>query len=351
MADYFSLLSKLLDGLPDATPPIRRGVYDRARRALTDQLKTVQPALSADEIGREAASLEDAIRQLEARYQDAGAAPSPPAPPPPSPPIADRIEIAPNPPDVARPSPVAIKRGGRRRGPGAMLLGLVLLAIPVAVIAWIWRGDGPASPPDSPPPPLAAATPASQTDPKYGERVAGGPSSTRRDAPSPPRPSPSSPPPDPDPSARLAPSPPAAPVAAPEQAVGERPLPAAAQPPGSDLAVAQRAVIFEENQIDPQQPIISAGRAVWRLDAINGGQGMALETVIRGRVDLPAAGLSLNLVATWTLPCRRPTRSSSPSRPRPYWATRPASFVTWRCRSCGRTSRSAASLSQGCPSP
>jgi hypothetical protein len=60
--------------------------------------------------------------------------------------------------------------------------------------------------------------------------------------------------------------------------------------------IAQRAVIFEENQIDPQRPLISAGRAIWRLDAVNSGQGQPLETVIRGHVDLPGAGLTLNLV-------------------------------------------------------
>jgi hypothetical protein len=66
-------------------------------------------------------------------------------------------------------------------------------------------------------------------------------------------------------------------------------------PPRSDMAVAQRAILYEENQADAQNPKASAGRAVWRLDALNPGQGQPLETVARASVDVSAAGLSLAL--------------------------------------------------------
>jgi hypothetical protein len=71
---------------------------------------------------------------------------------------------------------------------------------------------------------------------------------------------------------------------------------AAPGPAQGDVAVAQRALIFEENLTDPQQPSISTGRALWRLDTVSAGQGMALETVIRGAIELPQAGLTLNVL-------------------------------------------------------
>jgi hypothetical protein len=69
--------------------------------------------------------------------------------------------------------------------------------------------------------------------------------------------------------------------------------PGAAQRP--DLAVAQRAILYEENPADPQNPKANPGRVLWRLDAVNPGQGQTLETVVRANVDAPSAGLSLAL--------------------------------------------------------
>lgn len=298
MADYYSLLSKLLDSLPDSTAQVRQGVYDRARRALSEQLKTVKPALTPQEIEREAASLEEAIGQLEARHERNGAVRSGPQPTAKTPARqAEPDENRPPPPqaeDEMRPDPVAIKRGGRRGGPRALLLGLVLLAIPVAVLAWLWRDERQALPEPATQPQVA--TPSASTDQKYAERIAG-PTRPPGTAASPALPDP----PKQDaraPAATPLPTPPAPAASARPQA---QPAPEAANPApappssGNELAVAQKALIFEENQVDPQQPIISAGRAIWRLDAVNGGQGMPLETVIRGRVELPAAGLSLGL--------------------------------------------------------
>jgi hypothetical protein len=170
----------------------------------------------------------------------------------------------------------------------ALLLILVLLAIPVAVLAWLWR-DQPGSPVPEPGKRDTAAAPAPPVEVKYGERVAGDPAPpARATAPRPP------------PQAAGSPAPPAAPAA---QSAPTGPAPEAgraaspgAPPSGGDLVVAQRALIFEENQVDPQRPLISAGRAIWRLDAVNSGQGLPLETVVRGHIDLPGAGLTLNLV-------------------------------------------------------
>ena len=72
------------------------------------------------------------------------------------------------------------------------------------------------------------------------------------------------------------------------------------QQPGAtsraEVPVAQRAALFEENQADPQTPRATAGRAVWRIDAVNAGQGRPLETVVRGTIEVPGANLTLNLV-------------------------------------------------------
>jgi hypothetical protein len=91
----------------------------------------------------------------------------------------------------------------------------------------------------------------------------------------------------------------------PDRVAGERP--GAAQPgasgqataPGAargDVAVAQRAILYEENQADTQNPRATAGRALWRLDQMNPGQGQPLETVVRASVEVPAASLSLALL-------------------------------------------------------
>jgi hypothetical protein len=73
-------------------------------------------------------------------------------------------------------------------------------------------------------------------------------------------------------------------------AAGQATAPGAAR---SDVAVAQRGILYEENQGDPQNPRATAGRALWRLDQMNPGQGQPLETVVRASVEVPAATLSL----------------------------------------------------------
>ena len=336
MADYYSLLAKLLDSLPDATPQVRQGVYERARRALREQLKTVQPSLTAEDIEREASGLEDAIGKLESRFGSGPETPSPATSAPPTPVEAAAPATLPNPPAAPerappspapslRASPIAVRTGRRRPLALVLPVALVGLAIPVGLVAWLWRGDRPAPTPSSPPA-QSAPPQVGQSDQKYDERVAGGPPSvpatgrvaapvpssatSRQDATAPngsgtrattTQPSTPSIPGDRPPAAPGVEAPPAASVTVRPGPAQPSPPPApppaaSAAPASSSLAVAQRAMIFEENQIDPQQPIISAGRAIWQLDSLSGGQGMPLETVIRGRVDLPGAGLSLSVV-------------------------------------------------------
>ena len=94
MADYYSLLAKAVSNLPKAGPePARKAIYDRARKALVRQLRSLGPALSEADIAREEAALEAAIGKLEGQFSpaaptpssSAGARPSPSSPGPAAP--------------------------------------------------------------------------------------------------------------------------------------------------------------------------------------------------------------------------------------------------------------------------
>ena len=65
MADYYPLLAKAIAGLPGSTAAARQAVYERARKALFGQLRTLDPPVPEDVIEREAQSLERAVAQLE----------------------------------------------------------------------------------------------------------------------------------------------------------------------------------------------------------------------------------------------------------------------------------------------
>ena len=66
-------------------------------------------------------------------------------------------------------------------------------------------------------------------------------------------------------------------------------------PPRPNVPVAQRAILYEENAAEPQSPKASAGRAVWRVDALNTGQGQPVEMAVRANVEIPGVGLGLAL--------------------------------------------------------
>src|SRR5213595_2541686 len=66
MADYYPLIARAISGLdPSAPGESRRALYERARAALIQQLRSVQPPLSESEITRERLSLEEAVRKVE----------------------------------------------------------------------------------------------------------------------------------------------------------------------------------------------------------------------------------------------------------------------------------------------
>ncbi len=65
MADYTPLIARAVDGLERNTGENRRELYERARKALSAQLRSIEPPLDETEITRERLALEEAIRTVE----------------------------------------------------------------------------------------------------------------------------------------------------------------------------------------------------------------------------------------------------------------------------------------------
>jgi hypothetical protein len=69
MADYQSLLTRAVANLPSTSPAAaRQAIYDRARKALVTQLRTLRPPLPESDITREENALNQAIAQVEAKF-------------------------------------------------------------------------------------------------------------------------------------------------------------------------------------------------------------------------------------------------------------------------------------------
>ena len=102
MADYQPLVARAVAGLDKNTGENRRALYERARTALVNQLRGVEPALDESDITRERLALEEAIRKVEAEAVKRTRPRSS---------RAGRIAV--------RSGPARLPRdGGRRRGPG-----------------------------------------------------------------------------------------------------------------------------------------------------------------------------------------------------------------------------------------
>ena len=298
MADYFPLLSRALDALPDRSPEMRNAVYERARGALVGQLRSLDPPLSDADIDHERRQLDAAIARLEVGYGadpvepdeipeeatlPAGpplAAVRPPLLPEPGPPQAALAVLpprreAPRPAEAEEGAALPAEEGAKRprlqvrrpRDRAATLrksAGVAALAVVVALIAvaaWLLRDK----PSDLPVVSTEGIGRIEDGDAKFAERVGG----------------------------ERAASPAASAAAAPGASAGA--VPPAAKPAGqAEPAAAPRAVLYEEDPANPQAPRVIQGRASWRLDAVN-AQGQPLETVIRGTIEAPEAGLSLGL--------------------------------------------------------
>ncbi|HEY5203601.1 MAG TPA: hypothetical protein VIJ63_03240 [Roseiarcus sp.] len=76
MADYHSLLMRAVANLPNAGTPASRGaIYERARKALLEQLRSLRPPLPESDITREETALDAAIAEIEQRYGSQGPGP------------------------------------------------------------------------------------------------------------------------------------------------------------------------------------------------------------------------------------------------------------------------------------
>lgn len=74
-ADYFILLSRAIESLPNSTPESRADIYQSARNALLSQLKATHPAVPKARIAAEQHALDDAVESVEARALAADAEP------------------------------------------------------------------------------------------------------------------------------------------------------------------------------------------------------------------------------------------------------------------------------------
>jgi len=68
MADFVAVLKKTIDGMGDTTPELRARVYDKARSTVSAKLAAIQPPPPAAVVEKQKASLEQAIRDVEADY-------------------------------------------------------------------------------------------------------------------------------------------------------------------------------------------------------------------------------------------------------------------------------------------
>ncbi|WP_315838440.1 hypothetical protein [Bradyrhizobium prioriisuperbiae] len=68
MVDYYPLLAKAIAKSPEGGAQARDAIFESARAALTRQLRNIEPAISETVIAQEQASLEDAIRRVQAEF-------------------------------------------------------------------------------------------------------------------------------------------------------------------------------------------------------------------------------------------------------------------------------------------
>jgi hypothetical protein len=324
LADYYPLIERAIDALPSNTGEERRALYERARTALTAQLRGITPPLDEAEITQERLSLEDAIRRVEAdqarkarEAEQERAQPSltekalegfretvaeaeslgeataqagkaartiyeadyrkpsdrppetkpAPAQTPPEARHADGEELPESWPPSPHPEPVDL--ASRRSWSGVITVAIILALLGTlgAIAYWQW--------------PTIAKVP---------EQVTALFTSMRSDppAPPPPRETQTSQPKITDR------------VGAPSPSTTER----GAAAPAAD--VAQKVVLYEEEPNNPQGKRF-VGSAIWRTETVSPGAGMAPELAVRVDVEIPERKMRM----TWSL--RRNTDKALPA--------------------------------------
>jgi hypothetical protein len=279
MADFYPVLSRAVAGLQNQSPEARRAIYDRANQVLVAQLRAMDPPVSEIEITRQRLALDEVIARIEREQApladeipddwtaQAVSEPAAAATEPEARVVQPRPQLAreslPALPDqdgasIDRPRVDIAVAPTRRSLPWRKLVvagGVGVAVMGIAAMAYYVNRGNRASPPVATAPAVSQPQPAGS--PKIADRVGAEPA-----APAPTNP----------------------PIAGPGSA---------ANPPRAEIAVAQRAVLYVEPADASQPPRQITGRATWRIEAQNAGQGQPLETVIRADVEVPEAGLSL----------------------------------------------------------
>src|ERR1700737_1904100 len=134
MTDYQPLLARAIGALERNTGEARRAIYDRARQALLNQLRAVNPPLADPDITRERLALEDAIRKIETQAAQANPeatrAPRPPSAAPRAPAARRAPAAAAQPRPSAPPRPPAMRPAEPRMAVSAAARGGVAPPVP-----------------------------------------------------------------------------------------------------------------------------------------------------------------------------------------------------------------------------
>jgi hypothetical protein len=80
MADYYSVIARAVSRLPSKTDEARHGIYERARTALRENLRTHDPPLTPAELATEQFALEAAISRVETEQRRSAREETPPSP-------------------------------------------------------------------------------------------------------------------------------------------------------------------------------------------------------------------------------------------------------------------------------
>jgi hypothetical protein len=256
MADYYPLLAKAVSGLKTSTPEARGAIYERARKALLGQLRSMQPPAPESAIEREAKALDEAVARLELEFgpaaPDATQQPLAPAAPDetetPDEVLADEEPSAPPAREAQRPAapkPDLKERGGLRRL--AVVLGAIALVVGlVGVAAWKLRDN---------PEDLAKLVPA----PEVADQKSGGKIGERiGDAGS----------------AKTTPTGSGSPI----------------------IPVAYRAAILMQAPNEPGGVKTYIGSVVWRRDSTNRGPNQQLANAVRADVEVPDAHFKMSML-------------------------------------------------------
>ena len=269
MADYYSLIQRAVAGLEEHSPENRRAIYERAMAALRMQLENLDPPLSPAEIMREQILLEETIQRVEleqTRVSD------------------ERIEEFTNPPVVTAlpvseaddaatsvaPSlpitadqlrPVVIAPKARRLDALRVAVVGVAVAIVVAAtaIAAFMLRDTPADFERT----QVSVEGEGEQQGKFQDRLPAIGGRAVADTPA---------------------------------VVAASPAPANTAQKPAPAPLGARAILVQEPEDPRQQPVVSQGRTVWKLDSVSGGPGQPIDTAVRGTSDFGDSGLSLEMV-------------------------------------------------------